>query len=152
MNKLKNSYVEAIILKALNKEISTSYAACKLGVTKQYVNKLKRRYIDDGINAFEHGNKGKQRSWKIEENVKKKIIELYETKYSGFNFRHFHEKLKEKECINISYKHCIRFLQKPLLSRQKVIRKKEKKISIHIVQEESVLMNFCKLIVINHLF
>lgn len=126
MNKLKNSYVEAIILKALNKEISTSYAACKLGVTKQYINKLKRRYLDDGINAFEHGNKGKQRSWKTDENVEKKIIEFYETKYSGFNFRHFHEKLKEKECINISYKTLHSILTKASFKSPKSHKKKRK--------------------------
>ena len=130
MNKLKNSYVEAIILKAINKEISTSYAACKLGVTKQYINKLKRRYLDVEINAFEHGNKGKQRSWKTDENVEKRIIEFYETKYSGFNFLHFHEKLKEKECINVSYKTLYSILTKVSFKSPKS-HKKRRKDSLH---------------------
>lgn len=112
MNNLSNSYVEAIIKKAIKKQITTSNAAAKLGITKQYVNHLKREYLLIGIKAFEHGNKGKQRSWKTPQKTINKIIVLYKSTYSGFNFTHFHEKLQEVEQIPISYSSLYEILTK----------------------------------------
>lgn len=104
MNNLKSSYVESIIKKAIDGSVTTRHAARKLGISRQYVNRLKKQYLAKGIKAFDHGNKGKDRLWKTSPDTKAKIIELYNSKYSGFNFRHYHEKLTEIEGIAISYK------------------------------------------------
>ncbi len=104
MNNLNNSYVESIIKKAIDGSITTRHAARKLGISRQYVNRLKKQYLANGIKAFNHGNKGKERAWKTDSCTKAKIIELYSGKYSGFNFRHCHEKLTEVEGIGVSYK------------------------------------------------
>ena len=61
MKKLSDSYVEGIIKKAISKTITTGQAAARLGCTKQYVNKLKRKYASEGKNAFTHGNVGKSK-------------------------------------------------------------------------------------------
>lgn len=73
MNKLNNSYVEAIIKKAIAKKITTGNAAAKLGITKQYVNRLKKEYAVEGITAFEHSNKGKEKRWKRSKITQEKI-------------------------------------------------------------------------------
>ena len=44
MNGLNDAYVESVIKKAISGKLTTGQAAAKLGVTKQYVNKLKRAY------------------------------------------------------------------------------------------------------------
>ena len=104
MNNLNNIYVESIVKKAIDGSITTRHAARKLGISRQYVNRLKKQYLAKGIKAFDHGNRGKGRVWKTDPGTRAKIIELYSGKYSGFNFRHYHEKLTEVEGIGISYK------------------------------------------------
>ena len=64
MNGLNPAYVESVIRKAKEGKLTTGQAAAKLGVSKQYVNKLKRSYAAKGGLAFRHGNEGKERPWK----------------------------------------------------------------------------------------
>ena len=104
MNDMSSSYVESIIKKALDGSMTARHAARKLGISRQYVNRLKKQCLAKGIKAFDHGNKGKERAWKTGPGTKAKTIELYGGKYSGFNFRHYHEKLTEVEGIGVSKK------------------------------------------------
>ena len=99
MNGLNDAYVESVIKKAISGKLTTGQAAAKLGVTKQYVNKLKRAYAERGSSAFGHGNRGKPPKWKTDAETEGRIVELYRGKYAGFNFKHFLEKLNEDEGI-----------------------------------------------------
>ena len=110
MNELNPAYVESVIRKAKEGKLTTGQAAAKLGVSKQYVNKLKRSYAAKGALAFRHGNEGKERPWKTKPATEARIIALYRGKYAGFNFRHFLEKLSEEEGIAISYEPLRRIL------------------------------------------
>ena len=130
MNKLNNAYVEAVIKKASKGKLTTGQAASKLGISKQYVNKLKKRYEAEGVKAFEHGNTGKSRGWKTSPEVESKIVELYKGKYTGFNFRHFREKLEEGENIHLSYEAIHRILVDAGFQSPKHHRKKNKE-SLH---------------------
>ena len=56
MNGLNDSYVESIIRKASSGKLTTGQAAAKLGVSKQYVNRLKKSYATKGAAAFRNGN------------------------------------------------------------------------------------------------
>ena len=103
MNGLNDSYVESIIRKASSGKLATGQAAAKLGVSKQYVNRLKKAYAAKGVAAFRHGNLGKAKPWKTDAEAEGRIVELYRGKYAGFNFSHFLEKLKEGEGITIAY-------------------------------------------------
>lgn len=58
MNGLNPAYVESINRKAKEGKLSTGQAAAKLGISKEYVNKLKRSYSAKGASAFRHGNEG----------------------------------------------------------------------------------------------
>lgn len=96
INGLNDAHVKSVIKKVISGRLTTGQAAAKLGVTKQYVNKLKRAYAERGPSAFGHGNKGKARRWRTEDETEERIAGLYKAKYEGFNFRHFLEKLNEE--------------------------------------------------------
>ena len=49
-----------------------------------------------------HGNRGSEAAHALPEETVELVINLYKTKYTGFNFSHFHEKLTESEKIDIS--------------------------------------------------
>ena len=110
MNGLNDAYVESVIKKAISGRLTTGQAAAKLGVTKQYVNKLKRAHAERGPSAFGHGNRGKPPRWKTDPETEGRILSLYGGKYAGFNFRHFVEKLNEVEGIRITYRNAHRIL------------------------------------------
>lgn len=110
MNGLNDAYVESVIKKAISGKLTTGQAAAKLGVTKQYVNKLKRAYAERGPSAFGHGNRGKPPKWKTDPETEGRILSLYGGKYAGFNFRHFLEKLNEDEGIRATYRNVHRIL------------------------------------------
>lgn len=110
MNGLNDAYVESVIKKAISGKLKTGQAAAKLGISKQYVNRLKKAYSEKGPSCFAHGNKGKAKPWRTDPDTESAVIGLYEGKYAGFNFRHFVEKLNEVEGIRITYRNAHRIL------------------------------------------
>lgn len=127
MKKLNDSYVEGIIKKAISKAISTGQAAAKLGCTKQYVNKLKRKYSEKGKGAFAHGNAGKPKKWRTDAAAEARIVFLYGGKYAGFNFSHFHEKLIECEGLSVTRQTMTRILAEAGFKSPKKHRSKARK-------------------------
>ena len=97
MNGLNDARVKSVIKKVISGRLTTGQAAAKLGISKQYVNRLKRAYAEKGASAFGHGNKGKARRWRTEAETEERIAGLYKVKYEGFNFGHFLEKLNEEK-------------------------------------------------------
>ena len=127
MNGLNDAYVESVIKKAISGKLTTGQAAAKLGVTKQYVNKLKRAYAERGPSAFGHGNRGKPPKWKTDPETEGRILSLYGGKYAGFNFRHFLEKLNEDEGIRATYRNVHRILTSAGLKSPKRHKAKKEK-------------------------
>jgi hypothetical protein len=72
MKGTSSKYAVQIIKKAIRCELTTRQAAAKLNCTRQYVNKLKLKYGKAGKEAFVHGNKGKEKKWKLSDEKKKK--------------------------------------------------------------------------------
>ena len=127
MNGLNDAYVESVIKKAISGKLTTGQAAAKLGVTKQYVNRLKKTYYEKGASAFGHGNKGKPPKWKTDPETEGRILNLYGGKYSGFNFKHFLEKLNEEEGVAIGYRPLHRILTSAGLKSPKRHKTKKEK-------------------------
>lgn len=75
----------------------------KLGITIRQVNRLIQIYKSYGKAGFVHGNRGRLPKKAISQDIKKKILELYKSKYFDANFKHFQELLEEYEHISISY-------------------------------------------------
>lgn len=103
MKGLNKAFVERIVRDATAGRLTTRQAAAKLGCTRQYLNKLKKRYGESGASAFDHGNLGRAPGWKTSPEDEARIIELYRDKYAGFNFTHYCEKLREVEGVKASY-------------------------------------------------
>ena len=110
MNGLNDAYVESVIKKAISGKLKTGQAAAKLGISKQYVNRLKKAYSEKGPSCFAHGNKGKTKPWRTDPETEGRILSLYGGKYAGFNFRHFVEKLNEDEGMRATYRNIHRIL------------------------------------------
>lgn len=130
MKGFADKYVESIIKKTVRGTMSSRDAALKLGITKQYMNKLKARYLQEGLACLSHKNRGKQRQWKIPDEIAQRIVSLYRGKYQGFNFRHFLEKLNEVELIEITYGAMYRILTEAGIRSPKQ-QKHKRKENIH---------------------
>ena len=90
-----------------NKEI-----AAALGLSVRQVQRLKKVLKEEGPIGLAHGNRGREAAHALLEEAAARVVELYETKYVGFNFSHFHEKLLESEGIEISRRTVGRVLRK----------------------------------------
>ena len=95
--------VQEVIMKAMAKQITWWQAAEILGVTARTIRRLRRRWEREGFEGlYDHRHKCpspkrvpvKQLEW---------VLELYRERYSDFNVRHFHEKLREEHDIHYSY-------------------------------------------------
>lgn len=144
MKKHKDKFVLSILKKVEKGAMSVPDAATRLGCTRQYVNKLRRRYKVENESFLIHGNKGKTRRWKTSQELEARIITLYSEKYLEFNFSHFLEKLNEQEHISISYKPLYRILKTPELIPLNTTAKERLITSILPVLGVKVLVNYCK--------
>lgn len=71
--------------------ITKKDAGEKLNVSIRQINRLIIKYKEEGKNGFIHKNKGKTPHQKIEENIKKEIVNLYLKEYYDYNFSHYYE-------------------------------------------------------------
>ena len=76
--------------------------AAALGLSVRQVQRLKKALREEGLAGLAHGNRGSEAAHALPEDVAARVVKLYETKYTGFNFCHFHEKLLEVEGIQVS--------------------------------------------------
>ncbi|WP_407895679.1 ISNCY family transposase [Lacticaseibacillus sp. N501-2] len=91
------------VIKNVAEHRSSRARAClTLNLSDRQVRRLTTQYAQSGKSAFRHGNAGKTPANKISVHTKNQIVKLYTTKYEGFNIKHFHEFLIEREKIQIS--------------------------------------------------
>jgi transposase len=77
-------------------------AAQSLGITERQVWRLLAAFRLEGRDAVIHGNRGRMPIQTLSPEIRQRIIELAQTKYSGFNQTHFAEKLRDVEKIMVS--------------------------------------------------
>ena len=68
-------------------------AAEILGVSVSKFYRMRRRYEDEGENGLVDGRIGKASAKRVPVDETMRLISLYETQYSDFTVKHFHEKL-----------------------------------------------------------
>ena len=73
-----------------------------LGLCVRQVQRLKKVLKEEGPAGLAHGNRGSIPKHALMPETVASVVELYETKYQGFNFTHFTEKLVEIEGIQIN--------------------------------------------------
>lgn len=77
-------------------------AAIQLDISRRHVNRLIKKYKEQGKEGFSHGNKGKIPAHAFSELVKSDITNLYSTKYHGATFAHACELLSKHDEIKVS--------------------------------------------------
>ena len=80
-----------------NKEV-----ALALGLCVRQVQRLKKALKEEGPAGLAHGNRGSTPKHALRPETVASVVDLYETKYQGFNFSHFTEKVVEVEGIQIN--------------------------------------------------
>ena len=103
-------------------------AALSLECTLKDVNRLIAGYKKYGKQYNIYGNKGKTPAIAFDKKLKEQIIELYKEKYTGANFTHFTELLRENEGIHISVSSVVNILESQYILSPRVTRAKRKRV------------------------
>jgi transposase len=77
-------------------------AAGIMYVSLRQMRRLLAAYRKEGIAALAHGNRDCKPSNAIEDGLRHQVVELANSKYTGFNHQHFTESLAEREDIFLS--------------------------------------------------
>lgn len=80
-----------IIEKVVNDTMTRKEAMCELKKSRQQIYRLINLYYSEGKEGFIHGNRGKNNPNKIDDNLIKKLEELYLEDCYDFNFEQFYE-------------------------------------------------------------
>lgn len=99
----KEQIMRTIIMRVLDGELSIEQAAARLCVTPRTVRRKIDAFLQEGARGFAHKSRGREALNKTDGALLAQIVSLYETEYIGYNFTHYHQKLKEVEHIDISY-------------------------------------------------
>lgn len=98
--------------------LTRSEAAGALGKSERQVSRMITRWRKKGVLGLEHGRMGMRPSNHLDSDLEARVIALLKGKYSGFNLKHFHEKLIEAEkVIGISYSSVKRLAREQGLAR-----------------------------------
>jgi transposase len=90
-------------MRAMAKQITWWQAAEILGVSTRSIRRLRRRWEREGFEGlYDHRHKCPSPK-RVPVKQLEQVLELYREKYSDFNVRHFHEKLREQHGIHYSY-------------------------------------------------
>jgi len=99
----KEELMSEMVRKVLNDGMSYERAAARYGVSERTVRRKVEIYLKLGAKGLSHKSRGRLSLNKTPEGIEDKILLLYEGRYSGYNFTHFHQKLVEVEKIKVSY-------------------------------------------------
>lgn len=100
---MKEMNIYQIIKKLVETNGNKKRAAIRLDCSIRNINLLIKKYKEKGKAGFSHGNKLRKPKATICIQIRNNIVNLYEKKYFGFNWKHFYEKLNAVENIKISY-------------------------------------------------
>jgi transposase len=95
--------LQDVILKAMAKKISWMEAAEIAGVTDRTMRRMRDRYQEFGYTGLFDQRRGKRSTHRIPMETAEEVLRLYREEYFDLNMRHFHEKLREKQGIELSY-------------------------------------------------
>jgi transposase len=77
-------------------------AASVIGLSKRQAWRILKAYREQGALALAHGNRGRQPSNAIPEELRQRVVNLARTTYAGLNHTHFSEMLAEREGVMLS--------------------------------------------------
>lgn len=115
--------LQDVILKAMAKKITWLEAAEIAGVTDRTMRRMRERYSEFGYNGLFDQRRGKRSIHRVPMEKVEELLRLYREVYFDLNMRHFHEKLREKHAIELSYT----FVQKALQGAGLVARGRKRR-------------------------
>jgi transposase len=95
--------VQDVLLKAMSKQVSWWDAAEIIGVTDRTMRRWRFRLERDGYSGLADRRKGQPSSRRIPLKTVEEVLRLYRQTYYDLNVKHFHEKLREKHGLRLSY-------------------------------------------------
>jgi transposase len=95
--------IQEVILRAMAKRITWWQAAEIIGISDRSMRRWKQRYQEHGYDGLFDRRRGKPSPKRVPLVLAERVLELYQEKYRDFNVRHFHEKLREEEGIELGY-------------------------------------------------
>lgn len=95
--------LQDVILKAMAKKLTWIEAAEIAGMSVRNMQRMRQRYVEDGYTGLFDQRRGKRSIHRIAMETAEKVLALYSEKYFDLNVRHFHEKLRQVEGIELSY-------------------------------------------------
>jgi len=95
--------LQDVILKAMAKKLTWIEAAEIAGMSVRNMQRKRQAYVNHGYNGLFDKRRGKISYHRVPMATAERVLELYRDKYPDFNVRHFQEKLKEVENIQLSY-------------------------------------------------
>jgi Integrase core domain. len=84
------------------KRLSRDKAKELMGISLRQLKRIIAVYRKEGAAGLAHGNRGKRPHNALDEELKMRVLGLAREKYTGFNFQHFTDSLKNREGIDIS--------------------------------------------------
>jgi transposase len=92
-------------------EMTVGEAAQSCGLSQRQMRRVRRAVEERGTDGVVHGNTGREPWNKSPESLREHVVELFRTKYAGFNDHHFTEKLEELEGVAVSRSNVQRWLR-----------------------------------------
>lgn len=97
----KENDIFLMVKNVVEKGVPKKYAVENLGITIQHLNRLIKKYKEEGIEGFAHKGRGKTSHKKTSQKILDEICNLYITEYFDYNFEHFYEEINNK--YKVSY-------------------------------------------------
>lgn len=91
-----------IIVKFISKEIDVKQTSRLTGLSERQIYRKQRAYKEKGIQSIVHGLKINPSKKGYDDEFKKRIINLYNNEYFGWNFHHFNDALEDDYNIKVS--------------------------------------------------
>jgi transposase len=95
--------IQEVILRAMAKNITWGQAAEIIGISDRQMRRWRRRYERWGYDGLWDRRRGRPSPRRVPLAQAEQVLALYREKYFDFNVRHFHEKLRERHGMGLSY-------------------------------------------------
>jgi transposase len=95
--------LQEVLLRAMAKKITWWQAAEIIGVTDRTMRRWRERLEEHGYSGLADRRKGRPSEKRVPLETAERVLRLYQETYYDANMRHFHEKLREKHDIQLSY-------------------------------------------------
>lgn len=90
-----------VIKKIISKEMTKVEGSNELDLSIKQVNRLIKRFLEEGEEGLMHKSRGKESTKKIDSSIKEEILKVYDEEYYDYNFTHFYEEIRDR--FDVSY-------------------------------------------------